>query len=102
MNVVMQAWLCAGVVGSCECQFTRWRPGRRTRRCSRPLRARDRCFLKVVGGALAAAKRQPVGRTIFIAMPVIMAAEEGDTSSMQCEDYDGEPRICSCEWHSPP
>src|SRR5690349_11040933 len=35
---------------------------RRTRRCSRPLRARDRTFFgRWFGGALAAAERQPVG-----------------------------------------
>src|SRR4051812_12077425 len=59
---VVQMWYAAGVVGTCHAQSERRRPERRTRRCSRPLRARDpRFFEVVVCSALAAAERQSVG-----------------------------------------
>src|SRR6266511_5832401 len=54
---------CAGVVGACGWQPKRTRPERRTRPCSRPLRARDRWhFSALVCSALAAADGQTVRR----------------------------------------
>ncbi len=58
----MLAWFSDGVIGTCEWQPKRRRPGRRTRPCSRPLRARDRWLFDRFGGALAAADGQAVGR----------------------------------------
>ena len=46
-------------------------PERRTRPCSRPLRARDRWLFDRCCGALAAADGQPVGRFIINAVPFV-------------------------------
>src|SRR4051794_8952395 len=62
LTPVVPGWFGAGVVGPCGTQPEAERPERRTRRCSRPLRAQDRWLFGRLCHALAAAERQAVGR----------------------------------------